>query len=458
MRKSLGLWDYFAIGFGAIIGTGWLLMVGDWIDLGGGPAPAMAAFALGALALVPIGAVFGELTSAIPASGGTVEYVGRAFGRRAAFAAGWLLALGDGILCPWESIALSCLAAEFLPAFKSHLLYTVDGEPVYLFTLLFSLAVSGYIAYMNHRGVQYAAWIQRWMTRILLGSMFAAIAVALVFGSPANLVPSRLPSPSVHGFWIALLPVLVMTPFFFTGFDTIPQQAEEAVESLDRSRLGRMIAVALLSSGAFYVAAIFAFGSLIPWKAFITYPVPALTVLDQVLGLTLFAKFMMFAAFCGIVTTLNAMFGATARILLAMARKGDLPEVFARLHPDHRTPVGGNLLLTVLTLAGPFFGKRLLVPLTNVCAFVYVLSCLMVCLAAFTLRLSEPGLVRPYRVPGGLAGIGAAILIATAILLLMAVPGSPSALSPVEWAIVLAWTLLGSTLFITRSHRTRVLD
>ena len=75
MQKTLSLWNFFTIGFCANIGTGWVLMVGDWMIIGGGPVAAMIAFIIGAVFLLPIGAVFGELTAAIPISGGIVEYV-----------------------------------------------------------------------------------------------------------------------------------------------------------------------------------------------------------------------------------------------------------------------------------------------------------------------------------------------------------------------------------------------
>ena len=55
MKKELTLFNFFTIGFGAIIGTGWVLLVGDWMILGGGPIPAMIAFAIVSLFLVPIG-------------------------------------------------------------------------------------------------------------------------------------------------------------------------------------------------------------------------------------------------------------------------------------------------------------------------------------------------------------------------------------------------------------------
>ena len=61
MQKSLSLFNFFTIGFGAIIGTGWVLLVGDWMVLGGGPFPAMIAFAIGAIFLVPIGSRSSQL-------------------------------------------------------------------------------------------------------------------------------------------------------------------------------------------------------------------------------------------------------------------------------------------------------------------------------------------------------------------------------------------------------------
>ena len=52
-RIALTNWNFFTIGFGAIIGTGWVLLVGDWMVIGGGPVAAMIAFAIGAVFLLP---------------------------------------------------------------------------------------------------------------------------------------------------------------------------------------------------------------------------------------------------------------------------------------------------------------------------------------------------------------------------------------------------------------------
>lgn len=37
MVRSLSLWNYFTMGFGAIIGTVWVLLVGDWMIVGRWP-------------------------------------------------------------------------------------------------------------------------------------------------------------------------------------------------------------------------------------------------------------------------------------------------------------------------------------------------------------------------------------------------------------------------------------
>lgn len=458
MKKSLTLWNYFSIGFGAIIGTGWLLLVGDWMEISGGVLPALLAFIVGALILFPVGAVFGELSSAIPISGGTVEFIYRAFGNRTSYIASWFLLFGNAIICPWESIAIGALAGELLPILKTVPLYSILGYPVYAPCLAIALAITMYVIYMNWKGAEQSAKLQSAMTKVLLVGMFTAIGIAVFKGSPTNVTPIFHASSQTPSFLYGFLMVLVMTPFFYAGFDTIPQQAEEAAEGTDYKKFGAIIGLALITSGLFYAVAIWAFGSLIPWQKFITYDIPALTVLDKVLGLTIFAKFLLFAATCGIISTLNAFYGASTRIMLGMARKGQLPEAFAKLHPEYKTPMTGNIVMAVLCLAGPFFGKKMLIPLTNVSSLAFITACMLVAASAFKLRYSEPNLNRPYKVPGGIAGIGLACAICAGIVLLMVLPFSPAALKPMEWIITGVWIAIGIVFMMMQKRRHKTAD
>ena len=431
MKKELTLFNFFTIGFGAIIGTGWVLLVGDWMVLGGGPVPAMIAFAIGAVLLVPIGMVFGELTAAIPISGGIIEYVERTFGRKLGFITGWMLLLGNAPLCPWEAIAISKLLttrfAEFpvLAWLRSVKLYTILGADVYLWPTVIAL------------------------TKALLAGMILAMVISFMTGSPSNAMPvfsqvndaaggNATTATSLLGGVIA---VLVMTPFFYAGFDTIPQQAEEASDNIDWKKFGLIPAIALLAAGVFYLICIYSFGTIIDWHEFVRSSVPALAVLERVN--LFFYIAMLIIATLGPLGPMNSFFGASTRLMLALGRKGMLPESFAEIDPNSGVPKKAVIVMGALTLIGPFLGNNMLIPLTSVASLGFVFACTMAGLACWKLRKTEPDLPRPYTVNGGMFGIGAAILAGTLIIALMVVPMSPAALKPIEWAITIAWVAIG---------------
>ena len=455
MKKELTLFNFFTIGFGAIIGTGWVLLVGDWMVLGGGPIPAMVAFALGALFLVPIGMCFGELTAAIPISGGIIEYVERTFGRKMGFFTGWMLLLGNAPLCPWEAIAISTLLtdrfAEFpaLAWLRSVKLYTIMGADVYLWPTLIALGFAALVIFLNFRGAGAAAKLSSFLTKALLAGMVLAMGISLMTGSPENALPvfsqvenaaggSSTEATSLVG---GIMAVLVMTPFFYAGFDTIPQQAEEASEGIDWKRFGLIPAIALLASGAFYLVCIYSFGTIIDWHEFVGSSVPALAVLERIN--VFFYLAMLVIATLGPLGPMNSFFGASSRLMLAMGRKEMLPASFGKIDPETGTPRKALVAMGALTLVGPFLGRNMLVPLTNVASLGFIFACTMAAVACLRLRRTEPDLPRPYRVNGGRAGIAAAIAAGLVIIGLMVVPASPAALSPVEWAITAGWVVIG---------------
>lgn len=455
MKKELTLFNFFTIGFGAIIGTGWVLLVGDWMVLGGGPVPAMIAFAIGAVLLVPIGMVFGELTAAIPISGGIIEYVERTFGRKLGFITGWMLLLGNAPLCPWEAIAISKLLttrfAEFpvLAWLRSVKLYTILGADVYLWPTVIALGFAVLVIFLNLKGAGAAAKLSSFLTKALLAGMILAMVISFMTGSPSNAMPvfsqvtdaaggNATTATSLLGGVIA---VLVMTPFFYAGFDTIPQQAEEASDNIDWKKFGLIPAIALLAAGVFYLICIYSFGTIIDWHEFVRSSVPALAVLERVN--LFFYIAMLIIATLGPLGPMNSFFGASTRLMLALGRKGMLPESFAEIDPNSGVPKKAVIVMGALTLIGPFLGNNMLIPLTSVASLGFVFACTMAGLACWKLRKTEPDLPRPYTVNGGMFGIGTAILAGALIIALMVVPMSPAALKPIEWAITIAWIAIG---------------
>ena len=467
MKKTLSLWNFFTIGFGAIIGTGWVLQVGDWMVVGGGPVPAMIAFLLGAIFLVPVGAVFGELTAAIPISGGIVEYVDRSFGRTMSYITGWLLALGNGILCPWEAIAISTLVSEMfgsLPGLewlRAVKLYTILGADVYLFPTLIALGFATYVIFLNFRGASSAAKLQAFLTKALLCGMLLAMGVSLFTGSPDNAMPvfsqvtgagGGKPATEGTSLFAGIVSVLVLTPFFYAGFDTIPQQAEEAAEGLNWNKFGKIISLALLAAGGFYMVCIYSFGTILDWHEFVKSPVPALACLKGINMLLYLA--MLVIATLGPMGPMNSFYGATSRIMLAMGRKGQLPEKFAEVDPKSGAPKLACVVLGIITVVGRP-GQEHAHPSANVSALAFIFSCGMVALACLRMRFTEPDLPRPYEVPGGKFGISLAIVACGTIIGLLVIPFSPASLNMVEWSIVIGWLAVGLALMAFTNSRKK---
>jgi len=97
----------------------------------------------------------------------------------------------------------------------------------------------------------------------------------------------------------------------------------------------------------------------------------------------------------------NALVMSYSRLPLAMAQDGMLPRVFARLHPKTRAPYVAILVCAVGWALCLGLGFERLVTIDIV---IYGLSLALEFVALLVLRIREPKLQRPFRVPGGMFG------------------------------------------------------
>src|SRR6201981_2597267 len=126
LARKLRFVDYFALGFGVMVGTGWLVVMDDILKRGG-PLGAILGFTLGALILLPIGYVYGELVKAIPDAAGEAAYVARFFPPAVSFATGWMMLLSYFLTCPFEALAAGRITGCRCPAFNPHARSRVGG-------------------------------------------------------------------------------------------------------------------------------------------------------------------------------------------------------------------------------------------------------------------------------------------------------------------------------------------
>ena len=141
LRRVMHSWDYFTLAFGSIVGVGWMILLDDWLARGG-PAGAMLGFLLAGLALIPVVVIYGRLAEQMPEAASEVSYTAAVFPRGVSFATGWAMAFANGIVCPFEAVAMGRVASYLVPAMNSGELYRVAGYPVYLPHLLLGLATT----------------------------------------------------------------------------------------------------------------------------------------------------------------------------------------------------------------------------------------------------------------------------------------------------------------------------
>ena len=68
-NKVLNAWDVLVIAFGAMIGWGWVVSTGGWIEKGGVLGAAIG-FVIGGIMIFFVGMTYAELTAAMPQCGG----------------------------------------------------------------------------------------------------------------------------------------------------------------------------------------------------------------------------------------------------------------------------------------------------------------------------------------------------------------------------------------------------
>src|SRR5215831_17777049 len=173
LARKLRAVDYFALGWGTMVGVGWLVVMDDWLGRGG-PLGGVLGFAIGGALLLPIGYVYGRLVIAMPDAGGEIAYTAAVFPRAVSFATGWMMFLAYFIVCPWEAVAVGRIAAYIFPALNSTEMYRIAGRPVYLPHLFVGLALTGLLTVLNFRGIRLSATFQNWTS-------FGTIGLFVVF-------------------------------------------------------------------------------------------------------------------------------------------------------------------------------------------------------------------------------------------------------------------------------------
>lgn len=437
-EKVLGRWDVFALAFGAMIGWGWVILTGDWIN-SAGSLGAMLAFGLGSIVVIFVGLAYSELTAAMPRVGGEHVFCYRAMGTAASFIATWAIILSYVSVVAFEAVALPTVVEYLVPGYYKGYLWTVAGWKVYASWVAVGVIVSIIITWANYVGVRTAAFLQSLFTIMIFIAGVLLVSGSVVTGETANMQP--LFDNGLKG----IMAVLIMTPFMFVGFNVVPQAAEEI--NLPYKSIGKVLILSVLMAALFYILVIFGVSRAMTAEEMKLSKLVTADAMVALFNSSWAGKLLILGGIAGIVSSWNGFYIGASRAIYAMARSGMLPEFLGYMHPKYRTPTNAILLIGVLSTIAPLFGRKMLVWLVNAGGLSICVAYLLVCIAFIKLRNSEPDMPRPFKVSNGkLVGYMGAILSVGFVLLYL--PGSPSALTwPYEWVIIGGWTLLGAIFY-----------
>jgi APA family basic amino acid/polyamine antiporter len=450
LARKLRAADYFTLGWGTMVGVGWLVVMDDWL-LRGGALGTLLGFVIGGAVLLPIGWVYGRLVVAMPDAAGEVAYTSAAFSRPASFATGWMMTLAYFIVCPWEAVAVGRIAAYIMPQLDSMELYRIAGKPVFLPRLVIGLALTVLLTLLNYRGIRLSATFQNWTSFGTLTLFVVFVALGVGCGSPANFQPLFTHAPL-----ISILLVIQIVPYFMTGFESVGKAAEEASTEFGTQGFFRAIWMAIAVGILFYASIVAAVAFVAPWSQLTNEKFMTAVAFQRAVGARGFAgkwivNIILAAALLSLFKCFNGNFVAASRLFFALGRRGMVSPRVGVVHAEHKTPSTAVLCVGLATAACMLLGDAILVPITEVgsvaCAIGWAATC-ATCLALAGKHAAE---FRLSRLEKTTAVFGLAVAVAMALMKI--VPVVPGHFTISEWIVLAAWVVLGAISYRRNNAR-----
>jgi amino acid transporter len=436
LARKLRTTDYFTLGWGTMVGVGWLVIMDDWLLRGGALGTALG-FLIGGALLLPIGWVYGKLIIAMPDAAGEIAYTSSVFPRAISFATGWMMSLAYFVVCPWEAVAVGRIAAYIFPSLDSIEIYRIGSSPVYLSRLIVGLALTALLTILNYRGVRLSATFQNWTSFGTLALFAVFLLAGASRGSEANFRPLFTHTPLV-----SILLVIQIVPYFMTGFESVGKAAEEASPDFHAGGFFRAIWMAILIGTLFYASIVAAVAFVSPWHHLTGERFMTALAFEQAVGSRWVVNVILAAALLSLFKCFNGNFVAASRLFFAMGRLGMIPSGTGKIHPRFQTPSVAVLAVGIATAACMLFGDAILVPVTDVGSVACAIGWAATCAACLTLAREKSGLVELSWVQKAIAILG--LVVAVALVFMKITPRIPGHFTLSEWLALAVWCTVGT--------------
>ena len=431
LKRSLGALNLVLLGIGCIIGTGIFVLTGQAAAKFAGPG-IMVSFIITGTLCAFVALCYAELASALPVSGSAYSYTYASMGEGAAWIMGLLLVLEYGLAASvvavgWSGYFTSLLHDMHLtlpPALTAAPGVAVrDATGALIATGVVNvpaIAIIGLVTLLLIRGVSESATVNNIIVAIKLTVVVLFIVIGSQYVHPANwspLVPPEIPArPAgtnmdlLHQLWRAMLDVMTgdgshkygiggvihaaaVIFFAYLGFEAVSTAGAESRNPGKDMPIG--ILGALIICTVLYILTSAVLVGIVPY-ALLDVPAPIALAADM-MHLPWFAVVVKIGAIAGLSSVMLVLLYGQTRIFYTMSRDGLLPTSLAAVHKTFKTPWINTIIVGIAAMfAAGLMSLDALADLANVGSLS---AFALVCITVIYLRRSEPGLVRPFRVP-----------------------------------------------------------
>src|ERR1700733_2419366 len=367
----------------------------DIISMAGYTGALLILFVPPLLWAAPTAMMVGELASAIPEEGGFYIWVTRGLGKFWGFQEVWLTMAGSF----FEMALYPTLFVDYLGHFAPHLTAGYRGP-------LIGLAMIAVCTVWNIPGAGSVGTRSTFMSLLLLSPFVVLTVLGLMhkFSGPAA---SAAPQPLSH---VDILGGILIAMWNYMGWDNASTVAGEVHEP--QKTYPRVMWITVL---------VVAFSYLIPVAAMShsgldpnSWTTGGWVDAGRALGGPWLAVAITIGGIIGAVGTFNALMMSFSRLPLVMGETGALAKIFTRTSASTGAPYVAIIVCAFGWAACTFLSFERLIILD---VLVTGLSIMLEFWALIGLRIREPNLARPYRVPGGMFGVIAIGLPPLALML-----------------------------------------
>jgi len=337
---------------------------------------------------LPISLVCAELGAAFPVQGGTYIWVKKAlgpfWGYQAAYWRTWIWYLNAGVLL--------VLAMSYVKTWFGFETFSIPYAACIGLICLF-------IGYVNLKGIKMVGWVSVAFT-ICIMLPFGLLVIFGLFNWQYNPAPVFLNPNEPTSSSVAF--AIILGVWMYGAYEAPGGYAGE-IKNFKKIFPKALLITVLAMTLTYFLPVLSGLASVGNWETWGTENGIDMVVLCQRVGGDFLGWMMLISAMLSNVIMVNDNVAATTRVTYALAKDKLLPKFFATLTKKHGIPTWGTVFMMVLSVIVTFSGSfEILIEFQT---FVFFSTYIMLIVAGIALRIKQPNLPRPFKIPLGTVGL-----------------------------------------------------